>query len=821
MFVIKRDGSREPVQFDKILERIRRLCEEQNLTEIDPAGVAKDVISGVYSGVTTVELDELAAENAGLKTNIHPQFGELAAAIEVSNLHKELPYTFSETIHRLVNYTHPVTKAPAPLISEEVAKIVRENADVFDSAIMPQNDYLFQYFGFKTLKKSYLLKMNGKPAETPQYLFMRVAIGMHKTDLSSALQTYKDMSRKLYIHATPTLYNSGTPTPQMSSCFLMTIAGDSITEIFKTIADCAEISKHAGGIGISVHKIRASGSYICGTNGKSNGLVPMLRVFNNTARYVDQGGGKRKGAFAIYLEPWHADIEAFLDLRLTQGDEHARARDLFYALWVPDLFMERIESDGDWSLFCPNEAPGLADVHSEEFKALYTKYEQTPGLARKTMKARDLWHHAKTVKRETGIPFIMFKDTCNRRSNHRHLGTLRSSNLCTEIVQYTSPDEVAVCNLASMNLTAFVVNDVVNEDGEYILSDYDQPTFFNFTAFIGAVKRVTRNLDRVIDENYYPVPEACTSNMKHRPMGIGVQGLADVFAIMRFPWESAEARVLNKQIFEAMYYAAMTETVELAKERGCYESFKGSPLSQGLFQFDLDRPESKPSPHTEGGFNKWCPVFEWERLRADVVKHGARNSLLIATMPTASTSNIQGNFECTEPPTSNLYARRISAGDYIITNRHMVRDLMKEGKWTPEVRNALVRDNGSLQNIEGIPLRLKKLYKTAWEIPQRVTMDLAIDRGPFICQSQSFNIHKAAPTLNQLDAMVMRAWKGGLKTCVYYLRMKPSADAQKVTVQKDVGVAAETTQTASSLDSGGGGAGEESGTEGECLMCGS
>eukprot|EP00750_Incisomonas_marina_P025764 INCI5662.2.p1 GENE.INCI5662.2~~INCI5662.2.p1 ORF type:complete len:811 (+),score=153.52 INCI5662.2:149-2581(+) len=759
MYVLKRNGTQEEVKFDKITSRLMKLCTGLNPDYVDPVVIAQKVVQGVYSGVTTEELDTLAAETAASFATQHPDFNKLAARIEISNLHKKTDNKFSELAKKLHSYVHPVTGKPAALLADDVFEVIMENAAEIDAAIDYDRDFEFDYFGFMTLCRSYLLKMNGKISERPQHLFMRVSIGMHKKDLKSALQTYNLMSQKYFIHATPTLFNSGTPRPQMSSCFLLTMKDDSIDGIFETLKRCASISKYAGGIGLSMHKIRAQGSYICGTNGSSNGLVPMLRVFNDTARYVDQGGGKRKGSFAIYLEPWHADVEEFLELKKNHGKEENRARDLFYALWVPDLFMERVKANKEWSLFCPNEAPGLADVHSEEFETLYKKYEATPGLARKTMKAQSLWMKICQSQIETGTPYMLYKDACNRKSNQQNLGTIRSSNLCTEIMEYTAPDEVAVCNLASVNLSKFVKN------------AYGPDRSFDFDELVRITRVVAKNLNRVIDANFYPVEEAYNSNMRHRPVGIGVQGLADTFAMMRLPFESDGARQLNKDIFEALYYGAVTASMEVAKVEGPYKTYEGSPMSKGKFQFDLwgVTPSSR---------------FDWATLRADVLKHGVRNSLLIAPMPTASTSQILGNNECFEPFTSNVYARRVLAGEFTVVNRHMLRDLIEGGFWTEEIRNQIIADGGSVQNVHALPQELKDLYKTVWEIPQKHMLQLAIDRAPFICQSQSLNVHMAAPTMPKMSSMHFFAWKNGLKTGMYYLRTRPKANAIQFTVDK-------------------------------------
>lgn len=755
MYVLKRDGRKEDVKFDKITARIKKLCWGFDEKYVDPTRISQKVIQGVYPGVTTEELDHLASETAAYMSTEHPDFSLLAARIEISNLHKLTSKSFSETCTKLRNYIEPKTQKKAPMIAEDVYDIVMKNKDVLDSAIIYDRDYLFDYFGFKTLERSYLLRINGEIVERPQQLLMRVAVGIHKSNIEQVLKTYELISNKFFTHATPTLFNAGTPRPQMSSCFLLTMKDDSIDGIYDTLKQCAQISKFAGGIGVSIHAIRASNSYIRGTGGSSNGLVPMLRVFNDTARYVDQGGGKRKGSFAMYLEPWHADVMSFLDLRKNHGKEEARARDLFYGLWIPDLFMKRVEKNGNWTLMCPNECPGLHDCWGEKFEALYEKYEKE-GKGRKTIKAQKLWFHILESQIETGTPYMLFKDACNRKSNQQNLGTIKSSNLCTEIIEYTSPDEVAVCNLASINLSKFV----------------DEATqTYDFNKLVEVTKQVAYNLNRVIDMNFYPVKEAKNSNMRHRPVGIGVQGLANVFAMMRFPWESDEARKLNRDIFEAIYFGAMTASMECAKKEGPYKTYEGSPISQGKFQFDLWNVQ--PS-------DRW----DWNGLRQQILKHGVRNSLLIAPMPTASTSQILGNNECFEPFTSNIYSRRVLAGEFTVVNKHMMKDLIEGGYWTPQIRNQIMADRGSIQNVAAIPDDLKKLYKTVWEISQKRLIDLAADRAPFICQSQSFNVHFQSPNKGKLTSMHFYAWKRGLKTGMYYLRTRPKANAIQFTVDQ-------------------------------------
>ena len=753
MYVVKRDGRKEAVKFDKITARIKKLCYGLNPL-VAPEKVAMKVIEGLFDGVTTSELDNLAAEVAATNTITHPDYALLASRIAVSNLHKNTKKSFSDTVTDLYEYVDPKTNEKAPLISDEVYKIVKKNSDVLDSTIIYDRDFRYDFFGFKTLERSYLLKLKGQVAERPQQMIMRVAVGIHKDDLDAAIETYNYMSEGWFTHATPTLFNSGTPKPQMSSCFLLATKEDSIPGIYDTLKQCAQISQSAGGIGLSIHDIRATGSYIKGTNGTSNGIVPMLRVFNDTARYVDQGGGKRKGSFAIYIEPWHADIFDFLDLRKNHGKEEQRARDLFYALWTPDLFMQRVEENGDWTLMCPHECPGLSDTHGKKFEKLYKKYE-SEGKGRKTIKAQELWFKILESQIETGTPYMLYKDAANEKSNQKNLGTIKSSNLCTEIIEYTSPDEVAVCNLASIALPKFVIN------GK-----------FDFEKLFKVTYRVTRNLDKVIDANYYPVPEARNSNMRHRPIGIGVQGLADAFILMRQAFESEEARQLNKDIFETIYYAALTASKDLAIEKGPYESYKGSPVSEGILQFDMWN--VKPS-------DRW----EWDLLREEIQKNGVRNSLLLAPMPTASTAQILGNNECFEPYTSNIYTRRVLSGEFIIVNKHLLRDLVKLGIWDDRLKNKLMASNGSIQNIDEIPDNIKNLYKTAWEISQKVLLDMAADRGAFIDQSQSLNIFMENANFAKLTSMHFYGWKAGLKTGMYYLRTKSATDAIKFTLDKE------------------------------------
>lgn len=757
MRVLKRDGHKEAVKFDKITARIEKLC--YGLSEyVDPVSVAKRVIDGVYDGVTTSELDNLAAETAASLTIKHPDYANLAARIAVSNLHKSTTKSFSETVQGLYDYINPETGKPAPLIADDVFEIIHKNAEFLDSQLIYDRDFSYDYFGFKTLERSYLLRMHGKIVERPQHMLMRVSIGIHKDDLDSALETYELMSKKFMTHATPTLFNAGTPKPQMSSCFLLTMKDDSIDGIYDTLKQTAKISQSAGGIGLSIHNVRGTGSYIGGTNGTSNGIVPMLRVYNDTARYVDQGGGKRKGSFAIYVEPWHSDIFEFLDLKKNHGKEEMRARDLFYAMWIPDLFMERVEKNEDWTLMCPNECPGLFDCHGAEFEALYAKYE-SEGRGRRTVKAREVWSKIMESQIETGTPYMLYKDAANLKSNQQNLGTIRSSNLCTEILEYTSPDEVAVCNLASIALPMFV-----SEEGTF---DHDK--LFDVTY------KVTKNLNKVIDRNYYPVVEARNSNMRHRPVGLGVQGLADAFIMLRLPFDSDEAKQLNKDIFETMYYAAVTSSKDQAKLDGPYESYKGSPIADGKFQHNLwDVKDGELS-------GRW----DWETLRSEVKEHGVRNSLLMAPMPTASTSQILGNNECFEPYTSNVYTRRVLSGEFIVVNKHLLHDLIDLGLWNEDMKNALMASNGSVQHIEGVPENLKAIYKTVWEISMRDILDMAADRGIFIDQSQSLNLFMEAPNMGKLTSMHFYAWKKGLKTGMYYLRSKPASSAIKFTVKKN------------------------------------
>ena len=756
MLVIKRDGRKESVKFDKITARIEKLSYGLNTEFVKTIEIAKKVIDGLYDGVSTQELDELASETAATLTTKHPDFATLAARIAVSNLHKTTSKSFSSTMKRLYTYVNPKTGENASLLSKEVYGVINKNAALLDSSIIYDRDFSYDYFGFKTLEKSYLLRLDSKVVERPQHMLMRVAIGIHMDDMDSVLETYNLLSEKWFTHATPTLFNAGTPKPQLSSCFLLTMKEDSIDGIYDTLKQCAKISQSAGGIGLSIHNVRATGSYIKGTNGVSNGIIPMLRNFDMTARYVDQGGGKRKGSFAIYLEPWHSDIFEFLQLKKNHGKEELRARDLFYAMWIPDLFMKRVESNSDWSLFSPDEAKDLHETYGEEFEKLYEKFEKE-GKARKTVKAQDLWFEILEAQIETGNPYILYKDACNIKSNQKNLGTIKSSNLCTEIVEYTSPDEVAVCNLASIALNKFVKDDMT----------YDHKKLYEIT------KVITRNLNKVIDVNYYPVEEARNSNMRHRPIGIGVQGLADTFILMRHAFDSPEAKKLNEEIFETIYFGAMEASMEIAKEEGTYKTYEGSPVSKGIFQFDMwgIAPSSK----------RW----DWTKLKREVKKHGVRNSLLLAPMPTASTSQILGNNECFEPYTSNIYTRRVLSGEFIVVNKHLLKDLIKLNLWNESMKDRLMEANGSIQGIKEIPDDIKLLYRTVWEVSQKSIIDMAADRGAYICQSQSMNIHMQDANFGKLTSMHFHAWKKGLKTGLYYLRTKAAADAIKFTIVKD------------------------------------
>ncbi len=759
MYVITRSGEKEPIKFDKITERIEQLCFDLDRSFIDPMKIAKKVIEGIYDGITTKELDQLAAETAAYLSTQHPQYATLAGRIGVSNLHKETRGCFSENIKAMFHYINPVTGEASALVSRELYDVVMANAHKLDEVVSDKRDFNYDYFGFKTLEKSYLLKMNNKIVERPGQMLMRVSLGIHLNDIDSAIKTYNLMSEKYFTHASPTLFNSGTNKAQLSSCFLLTMKDDSIEGIYSTLKQTALISQSAGGIGLSIHNIRAKGSFIKGTNGTSNGIVPMLKVFNDTARYVDQGGGKRKGAFAVYLEPWHADVFDFLEMKKNTGKEEQRARDLFYALWIPDLFMKRVEEDGMWSLFCPHEAPGLSDCYGKKFEELYTSYEER-GLAKKVVRAQDVWFAVLESQIETGSPYMLYKDAANEKSNQKNLGTIKSSNLCTEILEYTAPDEIAVCNLASVALNRFV-------DQNSEKPKYDHKKLYD------VVYQMTVNLNRIIDINYYPVEEARNSNMRHRPIGLGVQGLADTFFEMRLPFESKEALKLNNDIFETIYFAAVTASKDAAIKDGPYSSYAGSPMSEGIFQFDM----WKVQP-TSGN-------WEWSALKAEVKKHGVRNSLLVAPMPTASTSQILGNNECFEPITSNIYVRRVLSGEFAVVNRFLVNDLIKMGLWSDKMRNEIIANNGSVQNIQSIPDEVKALYKTVWEIKQKAVIDMSQGRGPFIDQGQSLNVFMEDPNFGKLSSMHFYAWKAGLKTGMYYLRTRAAVNAVQFTVKNN------------------------------------
>jgi ribonucleoside-diphosphate reductase subunit M1 len=754
-YVRKRDGRKEQVHLDKITSRIQKLCYGLNMDYVDPVSITLKVISGLYPGVTTVELDTLAAETAAMMTTHHPDYAILAARIAISNLHKETKKHFSDVVDDLYKYVSNKTGRRTQMISDEHHAIIMKNADRLNSCIIYDRDFSYNYFGFKTLERSYLLKINGKIAERPQHMLMRVAVGIHGEDIDSAIETYNYMSEKYFTHASPTLFSAATPRPQLSSCFLVTMPEDNLNGIYKCLTQCAMISKTAGGLGVSIHNIRAKGTELSGTNKVSQGIVPMLRMFNNSARYVDQGGNKRPGACAIYLEPWHADIMDFLNLKKNTGKEELRARDLFYALWTPDLFMNRVKNDENWSLMCPHQSPGLSDCWGEEFEKLYKKYE-AEGRYVKQLPARDVWRAIYASQVETGTPYMLYKDACNRKSNQQNLGTIKSSNLCTEIVEYTSPDEIAVCNLASIAVNMFVS---------------PERNSYDFDKLKEITKTVTRNLNKIIDINYYPLPEARNSNLRHRPIGIGVQGLADAFILMRMPFDSKEAHLLNKQIFETLYYGALEASSEIAERDGPYSTYEGSPVSKGILQYDM-----------------WgvtpTNLWNWADLKQRIAKHGVRNSLLLAPMPTASTAQILGNNESTEPYTSNIYVRRVLSGEFQIVNQHLLKDLTDRGLWNETMKNQIIANYGSIQNVPGIPDDLKSIYKTVWEISQKVIIDMAADRGAFIDQSQSMNIHLAAPNYGVMSSMHFYGWEKGLKTGMYYLRTKPAANPIQFTVDK-------------------------------------
>ncbi len=755
MYVVKRDGRKDPIKFDKITARIAKMCYGLDAM-VSPEAVAMKVIEAIFDGITTKGLDNLAAEVAVEKTIEHPDYALLASRIIVSNLHKETKNNFSEVMNDLYNYIDPKTGENAALLSEEVHSIIMGNPELFDSNIVYDRDFKYDYFGFKTLMRSYLMRLDGETVERPQQMLMRVAIGIHKNDINAVLKTYNLMSEGWFTHASPTLFNAGTEKPQLSSGFLLTNKEDSINGIYDTLKSCAQISQLAGGLGLAVHNVRAKGSYIKGSSGASNGIVPMLKVFNNTAKYVDQGGGKRKGSFAIYIEPWHADIFDFLDLKKNHGKDEQRARDLFYALWIPDLFMKRVQENGDWTVMCPHECPGLSDVYGDEFETRYTEYEKA-GKGRETIKAQELWFKILEAQIETGMPYMLYKDAANIKSNQQNVGVVKSSNLCAEIIAYSSPDEVASCTLASLALPKYI-----NEGKD-----------FDFEALFNVAYEATLNLNKIIDGNYYPVEEARKSTLRHRPIGLGVQGLADAFILMGYPFESKEAKSLNQEIFETIYFAAMTASKDLAKEYGHYDTYPGSPVSKGIFQYDM----WNVTPT-----KRW----EWKLLKEEVKKYGIRNSLLIAPMPTNYTSQILGNNPCFEPYTSNISTRCINSGELINVNKHLQKDLVKEGLWNSDMRKDIMANNGSVQNLEGIPQRIKNLYKTAWEIPQTTLIDQAADRGAFICQSQSLNIFMENANFGKLTAMHFHGWEKGLKTGMYHLKTKASSDSIKFNINKRV-----------------------------------
>ena len=766
MDIVKRNGSSEPLKLEKISSRIKKLTYGLN-ERVDPDIVSTKVVSGLYDGVSSAELDQLSAETAASMVTVHPDFGKLAARIAITALYKNVEKDFSVIAKKLYDYINPKTGDKAGMISDEVYAVIQKYSQELDAMIVHDRDFNFDYFGFMTLRKSYLLKIDNESAETPQHLYMRVAVGIWRDNLEMVQKTYDMLSQGLFTHATPTLFNASTNRPQLSSCFLLDIDEDSIPGIYKTLSDCALISQSAGGIGINIHKIRAKGSYIKGTNGYSNGIIPMLKVFNETARYVDQGGGKRKGSIAVYLEPWHGDVFDFLELRKNQGKEELRARDLFLALWIPDLFMKRVEADGNWSLFSPDQVPGLIDAYDspdkKAFTELYEKYE-AEGKALKTIKARELWEKVLDSQVETGTPYMLYKDACNFKSNQKNLGTIKSSNLCTEIIEYTDKNETAVCNLASVALPKYVViptGKVREKDKK--LRKYD------FKFLYDVVYQATVNLNQVIDVNFYPTPETKNSNLKHRPIGLGVQGLADTFVMMGLPFESEEAKKLNKDIFETIYFAALTASKDLAKQHGSYASFEGSPTSQGLLQYDL-------WGLTE---NDLSGMWDFSALKEEIKQFGLRNSLLVAPMPTASTAQILGNNECFEPFTTNLYKRNTLSGEYAVINKHLVEDLVNLGIWSDNVRLKLFNENGSVQNIPEIPTEIKEVYKTVWEMKGKSILDMARDRSYFIDQSQSLNMFMAEPTASKLSSAHMYGWKLGLKTGMYYLRVKPKAQALK------------------------------------------
>jgi ribonucleoside-diphosphate reductase alpha chain len=784
MRVIKRNGEYEVIAFDKILARIRNVGRQAGITAVNYTSLAMKVIDQLYDGIPTTKIDELTAEQCATMATQHPDYGTLAAYIIISNHHKNTPVTFHAAMEQLYEFKD-VHGNPSPLISDEFWATVCALCNELESIIIMSRDFLIDYFGFKTLERSYLMRTNGKTVERPQYMWLRVSVGIHGSDIDKVVATYNLMSQKYFTHATPTLFNAGTLKPQLSSCYLIAMESDSIDGIFNTLKECANISKHAGGIGVHVHNIRASGSHIRGTNGVSNGLVPMLRVFNNTARYIDQGG-KRNGTIAVYLEPWHADITHFLEMKMNHGDEDAKGRDLFYALWVPDLFMARIKANAEWSLFCPDECPGLSDVYGDEFDVLYVRYE-AEGRQRGKVKARDLWFRILDSQMETGTPYLCYKDAVNRKTNQKNLGVIRSSNLCSEIMEYSDDQETAVCNLASIALNRFIPGGDKRTTARHetclgpphpqpqeggVWGTYGSPVF-DFDKLHEVTRIVTENLNRVIDVNYYPTPKTRVSNMAHRPIGIGIQGLADTFMLLDLAFSSDEARTLNRRIFETMYHAALTASCDLAEQHGAYSSFLGSPASQGILQYDM------------WGVEPEAGRYDWVTLKARIVKHGLRNSLLLAPMPTASTSQILGNTECFEPISSNIYTRRTMAGEFILVNRHLIADLQAVGLWNEGVKNNIVANKGSVQHIGGLSEHLKRKYCTVWEIPMKHVIDMAADRGAFICQSQSMNLWMEDPNYAALTSMHFYAWSKGLKTGMYYLRRKARHQPQQFTIEPE------------------------------------
>lgn len=757
MYVSKRNGNIENVSFDKILNRIKNIGQEVNL-KINYTTLAMKVIDQLYNKISTTKIDELSAQQCASMASIHHDYNILAGRIIVSNHHKNTSGSFSSVMEELYNCKDKHGN-PSPLVSSDLIYITRTNSELLDNLCDYSRDYLIDYFGFKTLERAYLMKINGKTVERPQHMWLRVSIGIHGSNIDKVVETYEYMSQKYFTHATPTLFNAGTPHPQLSSCYLLAMESDSIDGIYNTLKDCASISKWAGGIGLHIHNIRAFGSTIRKTNGTSNGIVPMLRVFNNTAKYVDQGGGRRNGSFAIYLEPWHADVEAFLQMRKNHGDEEMKARDLFYALWMPDLFMQRVKAGGKWTLMCPDECPGLADVYGDAFVSLYESYENA-GKGRKTMNARDLWFQILDSQMETGTPYIVYKDASNKKSNQQNVGTIKSSNLCSEIIEYSDENETAVCNLASIALPMFVDKTTT-------------PPSFDYESLHKITRIVTYNLNRIIDVNFYPTEKTRRSNMRHRPIGIGVQGLADVFMMMNLPFGSEKSREINKHIFETIYHGAVEESCSIAEKECPYSTFEGSPASKGILQFDL------------WGVQHNNDRYNWTELKERVMKHGLRNSLLLAPMPTASTSQILGFNECIEPITSNIYSRRTLAGEFIISNKYLMNDLIKLDMWNEKVKNNIIANNGSIQQIESIPLEIREKYRTVWEMPMRDLIDMAADRGIYICQSQSLNLWQQDPNYNTLTSMHFYAWSKGLKTGIYYLRRRGRHQAQQFTIEPE------------------------------------